>query len=268
VIDPAGYCENLPGYCPNSAERLNVRPTTAACNTVIAFSARMVAAGLALAVRTPYRAGGGEYCQCGAGRIGGLGGAASMIGVAGTPPSADLRAAWLEPAPDDLAWDRTPEQGVVSHRSAAALYGLSRLPAGRNDFTLPRRRQSRQADIRLHERRIRQDEWAIVGGLPVARPSRIASDLLDDREDPEGVANVVADAIRAGHDDPGTVVEALAPYVARLRLRPGDGMALFHWLLERTSPPDLSRRANEAPHAAYSAAADLAPARARGHPAA
>jgi predicted transcriptional regulator of viral defense system len=191
--------------------------------------------------------------------------------LVGTPPSADLelRAAWLQLAPDAPAWDRTPEQGVVSHRSAAALYGLGHLPADRHDFTLPRRRQSRQTDIRLHERQIRQDEWAIVGGLPVTRPSRIAADLLDDREDPEAVANVVADAIRAGHDDPGTVVQALGPYAARLGLRRGDGLAVFHWLLDRTSLPDTSRRVSEAaPAACSAAAADLAPARTpRAHPA-
>jgi hypothetical protein len=43
--------------------------------------------------------------------------------LAGAPPPdyPDLRAAWLQLAPQVPAWERTPEQGVVSHRSAAAL---------------------------------------------------------------------------------------------------------------------------------------------------
>ena len=42
--------------------------------------------------------------------------------LAGVPPPdyLDLRAAWLQFAPEVPAWERTPEQGVVSHRSAAA----------------------------------------------------------------------------------------------------------------------------------------------------
>jgi hypothetical protein len=168
--------------------------------------------------------------------------------VAGAPPAdyLELRAAWLQLAPDIPGWDRTPEQAVVSHRSAAALYGLGHLPADQHDFTLPERRQSRRADVRLHERPIRHGEWTVVGGLPVTRPSRIAADLLDDREDPEAVAYLVADAIRSGHDGPGTIAGALAPYAARLGLRRGDGIALLRWLLDLVGDPDTSRWIEEA----------------------
>jgi predicted transcriptional regulator of viral defense system len=47
------------------------------------------------------------------------------------PDHLTLRAAWLQLAPATLAWERTPDQGVASHRSAAALYGFGHLPAGR-----------------------------------------------------------------------------------------------------------------------------------------
>jgi Transcriptional regulator, AbiEi antitoxin len=177
--------------------------------------------------------------------------------LAGAPPAdhLELRAAWLQLAPEVPGWDRTPEQGVVSHRSAAALYGLGHLPADRHDFTLPERRQSRRADVRLHERPIHHGEWTVVGGLPVTRPSRIAADLLDDREDPEAVAYLVADAIRPGYDDPGTIADSLAPYAARLGLRRGEGLALLRWLLELVSDPGTSRWMEEArAHAAASSA--------------
>jgi len=38
-----------------------------------------------------------------------------------TPHHLALRATWLQLAPDVLAWKRTPAEGVVSHRSAAAV---------------------------------------------------------------------------------------------------------------------------------------------------
>jgi hypothetical protein len=168
--------------------------------------------------------------------------------LAGAPPADHLalRAAWLQLAPEVPAWDRAPEQGVVSHRSAAALYGLGHLPADRHDFTLPGRRQSRRPDVRLHVRALRGDELAVVGGLPVTRPSRTAADLLGDREEPEAVASVVADAIRAGHDDLGTISDALASCAARLGFRRGDGLALLGWLLELAGDPGASRWMEEA----------------------
>jgi hypothetical protein len=162
------------------------------------------------------------------------------------PDYADLRAAWLQLAPEVPAWERTPDQGVVSHRSAAALYDLGHLPADRHNFTLPGRRQSRRPDVRLHQRALRHGEWITLHGMPVTRPSRIAADLLDDKEDPEAVAHVVADAIRPVYDSPGAFVDALAPYAARFGLRRGDGLALLRWLLDIVGDPDTSRWMEEA----------------------
>src|SRR5919204_3157704 len=52
------------------------------------------------------------------------------------PDHLSLRVAWLQLAPGVPAWRRTPDQGVVSHRSAAALYGLGHLPADEHHFTV------------------------------------------------------------------------------------------------------------------------------------
>jgi Transcriptional regulator, AbiEi antitoxin len=168
--------------------------------------------------------------------------------LAGAPPSdyLDLRAAWLQLAPEVPAWERTPEQGVVSHRSAAALYDLGHLPADRHEFTLPERRQSRRPDVRLHHRAVRPGEWIVLHGMPVTRPSRIAADLLDDKEDPEAVAQVIADALRPVYDYPGTFADALAPYAASFGLRRGDGLALLRWLLDTVGDPETPRWMEEA----------------------
>lgn len=143
-------------------------------------------------------------------------------------------------------WERTPEQGVVSHRSAAALYGLGHLPADRQEFTVPERRQSRRPDVRLHHRAVRPDEWVILHGMPVTRPSRIAADLLGDKEDPEAVAQVIADALRPVYDYPAAFADALAPYAASFGLRRGDGLALLRWLLDTVGDPEMPRWIEEA----------------------
>lgn len=166
--------------------------------------------------------------------------------VAPTPDHLALRAAWLQLAPDVPAWERTPGQGVVSHRSAAALYGIGDLPADRHDFTLPTRKQSRRPDVHLHQRKLEEGEWLRLGGLIVTRPARIASDLLFDNEGPEAVAQITADAIRAVHDYPGTFAETLAPHAARFGLRRGDGLALLRWLLDLVGDPETSKWMSQA----------------------
>lgn len=154
--------------------------------------------------------------------------------LTGVPPAdhLDLRAAWLQLAPEVPAWERSAEHGVVSHRSAAALYGLGDLPADRHEFTLPGRKQSRRADVRLHVGRLTDTEWVVLRGLPVTRPSRIAADLLAEREDPESVGRLVSDAIRGVFDYPGHFAEKLAPMAVQFGLGRGNGLAALRWLLE------------------------------------
>lgn len=168
------------------------------------------------------------------------------LAAAPTPDHLELRATWLQLAPDVLAWKRTPAEGVVSHRSAAAVYGLGHLPADRHEFTLPARRQSRRADVRLHHRQVADDESISLRGLPVTRPARIAADLLADREDPEAVAQIVADAIRGAYDNPGTFADALAPHAAKFGLRRQDGIALLRWLLDLVGDPQTPEWMGEA----------------------
>lgn len=162
------------------------------------------------------------------------------------PDDLPLRVAWLQLAPDVPAWRRTAAEGVVSHRSAAALYGLGHLPADRHEFTVPVRQRSRRPDVRVHVRKLRSDEWINLRGLPVTRPSRIASDLLADGEEPSAVARLIADALRQVYDYPGTFADALNPHAARFCFRRGDGLALLRWLLDLAGDPQSGQWIDEA----------------------
>src|SRR5271155_3661337 len=163
-----------------------------------------------------------------------------------TPDHIELRAAWLQLNPDVPAWERDPEDGVVSHRSAAAVYGIGHLPADRPEFTVQHRHQGRRRDVRIHQRKLERGEWVQMDWLPVTRPSRIASDLLYDNEDPEAVAQIVADAIRPVFDYPGAFAESLAPNAGRFGLRRNDGLALLQWLLELVGDPETKQWMSEA----------------------
>ena len=157
------------------------------------------------------------------------------------PQNSGLRSAWLALAPETPAWERKPAQGTVSHRSAAALWGLGELAPDRHEFTLPERRQTRQRGIRLHRGQLGEGETTILDGLPVTSPARTASDLLADREDPEAVARVVADALRMKKEWVGHLPAALAPRAAQLRYRRGDGRAVLAWLLDLSGEPEADR---------------------------
>jgi hypothetical protein len=161
----------------------------------------------------------------------------------------ELRAAWLQLEPRVPAWERTASTGVVSHRSAAALYGIGHLPADKHEFTFPVRKQTRRKDVRLHRGDVAGD-CTVLRGLPVTRPSRIAADLLAEREDLGAVAQLLVDALRPGLDDPGSFASAIAPYAAAHGLRRGEGIGLLDWLLDLSGDPDRERWLAEAVEAA------------------
>jgi hypothetical protein len=158
------------------------------------------------------------------------------------------------------AWKRKAAEGVVSHRSAAALYGLGHLPADQHEFTVQHRKQTKRSDVRLHRRRLDDREWIQLRGLPVTRPARIASDLLYDHEDPAAVAQIVADAIRPVFDYPGTFAQSLSPHSGRFGLRRNDGLALLQWLLDLVGDKETPQWMTQARESMMRRNADQAPA--------
>jgi hypothetical protein len=65
---------------------------------------------------------------------------------------------------------------VLSHRSAAALWGIRATARGRVEVTVPRAPRSRSA-IQVHRTRVAADEVTAVRGIPVTTPPRTLLDL-------------------------------------------------------------------------------------------
>jgi len=163
------------------------------------------------------------------------------------PPDHEaLRAAWLQLAPDVPVWERVDTQGVVSHRSAADMYGIGHLPEERHEFTVAARHQSRRPDVRIHRRKLADTEWSILRGLPVTRPARIVSDLMYDNEDPGAIAHMITDSLRDVAESPTTVADALAPHAGKFGLRRRDGIALLRWMLDLVGDPESELWISEA----------------------
>jgi hypothetical protein len=156
------------------------------------------------------------------------------------PDHLALRAAWLQLDPGRPAWQRLedPEVAVVSHASAAAMYGVGDLRADVHEFTLPKRRQTRRPDVRIHRGRVPADRMVIVGGLPVTRAGWIVGELLEDRVDPDAVAQITSEILNRALDYPRVVADVLSPYSARFGLPPNDGLRLLDEFLLRAGNPD------------------------------
>jgi hypothetical protein len=145
-------------------------------------------------------------------------------------------AAWLQLVPGRPAWERLDDRdlAVVSHASAASLYGVGDLRADVHEFTLPGRRQTRRADVRIHRGRIANEQRLLLRGLPVTRAGRMIGDMLDDHVDPDSVAQITVEVLDGTLDHPGVVAECLGPYAGRFGFGRGDGAALLEDLLLRT----------------------------------
>ncbi|MDX6657407.1 MAG: hypothetical protein QOH62_2200, partial [Solirubrobacteraceae bacterium] len=69
---------------------------------------------------------------------------------------------------------------TLSHRSAAALWGLRATPGGAIDVTIPRSGRNRRHGVLLHtSRRLMAEDIAVVDGIPVTTPARTIVDLAD-----------------------------------------------------------------------------------------
>jgi predicted transcriptional regulator of viral defense system len=126
---------------------------------------------------------------------------------ASDPALQDLRATWLQLAPDVTAPERVPAQGVVSHYSAAALYGLCALPR-RHDFTVAACRRTRRQDVRLHIRPLPQADTEAVGGILVTSLPRTATDLLRSARSPDVLFSQLAGTARPREPDTRAPVPA------------------------------------------------------------
>lgn len=161
-----------------------------------------------------------------------------LIRGAGGDEFTELRAAWLHLDPTRSAADRFadgPAGAVISHASAANLFGFGDLDSDRHEFTLPGRKQTRRTDVILHRASLAPDDLMIRDGLPVTRPERTVVDLLATHHDGEHVAGVLGAAVRARAIDVHEVARRIGPFAAKYRLPVGDGARLLDLLLRLDS---------------------------------
>ena len=153
---------------------------------------------------------------------------------AGEPDHLQLRAAWLQLDPGRSAWERLdePDVAVVSHASAASLYGVGDLRPDVHEFTAPRRWQTRRKDVRVHRGTVLDSEKTLLKGLPDNPGRKMIDVLLTDHVDPEAIARITVQVLENLHDYPREIALRVAPFAASFGLPSGDGVALLEHLLD------------------------------------
>jgi predicted transcriptional regulator of viral defense system len=158
------------------------------------------------------------------------------------------QAAWLMLNAAEPAWKRSPldpDGGVLSHESAARLHGLGELVDDRIVLTTPRRRTSRDPDVRFRIAGLLEDEVTTIDGLPVTTVLRTIRDLMEQRVDGSHIAMIIQEAVETDRLRLDVLAEHIGPYALGYGVRrPGDGEALLEQLLAEigTSVTRLAHR--------------------------
>jgi len=151
------------------------------------------------------------------------------------------KVAWLRLDPAVPGWERPllgPDSAVVSHGSAALLLQLGDLVVRDVEFTVTRRRTSRDPAVKLYNRPLAPYEIAWADGLPVTTATRTLTDLLAAGIPAPNAGSFLAEALDRRMLNVGHVATELAPFARGYGCPPGDGSALVQSLLNQAPAAD------------------------------
>ncbi|MDN8622817.1 type IV toxin-antitoxin system AbiEi family antitoxin domain-containing protein [Corynebacterium sanguinis] len=177
-----------------------------------------------------------------------------VYATTGTPLSAELevKAHWLAVHPDLMAAERTSDpqlavEAVVSHTTAAELWGVGDFWPDGVHFTTAVRRRSRQADVYFHRADLRDSDWVLhpTSGMPVTTVARTVADLADEGHEADHLLGLAADAARASLTMERDLVEALAGKEEVFGLTAGDRAGLARLVGEYFPTVELDPRIYE-----------------------
>lgn len=178
-----------------------------------------------------------------------------VYAIAGTPLSSEieLKAEWLATCPDAMAADRLRRESaanrvVVSHTTAADLWGIGDLWADGYHFTVQKRRRSRQADVHFHRAHLADSDWLIHPdvGLPVTSVARTIADLADAGHEAEHLMELLSDASSKYDLGISDVFGALHAKEAAFGLESGDKEGVYRLLSEHLGSSEFDSKVAKA----------------------
>lgn len=132
---------------------------------------------------------------------------------------AQVKAAWLSANPGETAYERlgtnVPDV-VVGGQTAACIHGSGELWESPYTLVVSSRRQTKSEDVKYLRRGLREGDFVMIGGLPVAGIEETIAELVALRLDPSHVANFARDVAVLGEDvDEAALAEKLGPLARR-----------------------------------------------------
>jgi hypothetical protein len=153
-------------------------------------------------------------------------------------------AAWLAISPEQFRWERPDapvDDAVLSHESAARLYGIGSMSAAFLVFTAPRELPAPRVTT-IHVSRLAPDEVVIREGVPVTTPHRTLVDLVRARmTDYEKIGRAIHHAVVKDLVDLRLLYDDLVPLAKECQF-PTDGAKFLDYFLPNLSPKSLSLR--------------------------
>lgn len=178
-----------------------------------------------------------------------------VYAITGTALSAviELKAQWLAIRPDMMAADRLRDESlakeaVVSHSTAADLWGIGDLWPDGYHFTVEKRRRSRHPEVHFHRADLEDGAWEIHKGtgLPITTVARTIADLADAGHEAEHLTSLVSDAGNKNLVSRPELFEALHGKETALGLNVGDEDGLRTLLDDRIGLYDFDPRIAQA----------------------
>lgn len=144
-------------------------------------------------------------------------------------PELDVRVQWLALDPATMAVDRidgSDNSAVVSHETAASLYGIGDLQNEKINFTTKKRRQTKQPEVIFHTAALADTDITYLDGLPITTIPRTVRDLLTSGHEPGHVTDIIAAALQDGLISREDLSTQLAKIATSLGARENTAVAL------------------------------------------
>ncbi|MCT1818191.1 type IV toxin-antitoxin system AbiEi family antitoxin domain-containing protein [Corynebacterium propinquum] len=144
-------------------------------------------------------------------------------------PELDVRVQWLALDPATMAIDRidgNDNTTVVSHETAASLYGIGDLQNEKINFTTKKRRQTKQPEVIFHIAALSNTDITYLDGLPITTIPRTVRDLLASGHEPAHVTDIITAALQDGLISREDLSTQLADVATLLGARENTAVAL------------------------------------------
>lgn len=161
----------------------------------------------------------------------------------------EIRAHWLALRPELMAADRIHEvdlsiEAIVSHTTAADLWGIGDLWPNGIHFTVSNRRRTRQSDVQFHTAEIADSEWEIhpTIGIPITTVARTIADLARAGHEQEHLLGLVGDAGQKSLLDLESLLDSTAGLEGAFGAETGDRLGLKAILSEHLPMTSAERQ--------------------------